>query len=183
MMHTVLLVCRRIMKAIVRTCWEICLLRQGPQIFPRSWILFAAMLAVYVLFDAILFVAQGIRGSQILYQTLMDTALLVAFFTLVLGLWRKLERFNQTAVALFGSGAIITIAAVPFSLFAVLAHSATAQAVAQMLIYGILAWSILVIGHVIRHALDTGLFTGIFIAGAYIMLNFVSFAVLFPMKA
>jgi hypothetical protein len=171
------------MKAIVRTCWDICLLRKGPQIFPRSWILFVAMLMVYIVADAILSLAQGMHGLQIVYQILFDCALLAIFFALVLGLWNRLERYNQTAVALFGSGAIILLAAVPVSYAASVPNYVLVQGAAQVLIYAILAWSILVIGHVIRHALDTGLLTGIFIAGAYTVLNFVLFAVLFPMKA
>jgi hypothetical protein len=171
------------MKAIVRTCWDICLLRQGPQIFPRSWYLFTAMFAIYILMDAILFLAQGIRGYQIVYQTCFDCALLLMFFAMVLWLWQKPERFNQTAIALFGSSALIMVVAVPVSYAANLPDSIYVQTVAQVLLYGILAWSILVIGHVMRHALDTRLFTGIFIAGAYIVLNFVLYALLFPMKA
>src|SRR5487761_623844 len=131
--------CRRIMKAIVRTCWEICLLRQGPQVFPRSWLLFAVMLAAYLVMDAVL----------------------AAFLALALGLWQKLERLNQTAIALFGTGTLIMIAAVPVSLAATLPHPASMQYVAEVLIYGILAWSILVTGHVMRHALDSKLFIGI----------------------
>ena len=57
------------MKAIVRTCWEICLLRQGPQIFPRSRSLFAVMLMAYLAVDAILFAVQGIRGFLIVSAT------------------------------------------------------------------------------------------------------------------
>ncbi|MGA9856129.1 MAG: hypothetical protein WBR29_12720 [Gammaproteobacteria bacterium] len=170
------------MKAIVRTCWEICLLRQGPQIFPRSWLLFAVMLVVYILVDAILFAAQGIRDYQIVYQTLFDCALLVAFLALVLMLWQKFERFNQTAVALFGSGALIMIAAVPVSFVATMPDSTSVQIMVEVLIYAILAWSILVIAHVIRHALDTKLFIGIFLAGAYTVINILLFALLFPIK-
>jgi hypothetical protein len=170
------------MKAIVRTCWEICLLRQGPQVFPRSWFLFAVMLAAYMLVDAMLFIAQGVRGFAIAYETLFDCALLVTFFAFVLIVWKKLERFNQTAVALFGSGALISIIAVPLSLAATLPGSASVQELAQLLTFGILAWLILVTGHVIRHALDTGLFIGIITAGAYFVLNYLLFAVLFPIK-
>ena len=97
------------------------------------------MLAAYLVMDAILFVAQGTRGFAILYQTLFDTALLAVFLALALGLWQKLERFNQTAVALFGTGTLIMIAAVPVSLAATLPHPASMQYVAQVLIYGILA--------------------------------------------
>ena len=170
------------MKAIVRTCWEICLLRQGPQIFPRSRSLFAVMLMAYLAVDAILFAVQGIRGFLIVSETLFDTALLLVFFTLVLAIWRKPGRFNQTAVALFGTGALIMIAALPPSLVATLLPSSPVTEAAKALLYVVLAWSIFVMGHVTRHALDTGLFTGTVIAVAYTLLNLVLFAVFFPIK-
>ncbi|MDE2090456.1 MAG: hypothetical protein KGJ08_00975, partial [Gammaproteobacteria bacterium] len=97
--------------------------------------------------------------------------------------WQKIERFNQTAIALFGSSALIMIVAVPVSFAATLPESSSVQIVVQVLIYGILAWSILVIAHVIRHALDTKLSIGILIAGAYTVINILLFGLLFPIKA
>lgn len=168
------------MKTIVRTCWEICLLRQGPQVFPRSWSLFAVMLATYLVTDAMLFVAQGVRGFPVVCETLLDTALLIGFFILVLAVWRKHGRFNQTAAALFGTGVLIMIAALPLSLAATLLPASPVVEVSKVLLYVILIWSILIIGHVTRHALDTGLFIGILIAGTYTLLNLVVFALFFP---
>ncbi|MGH8282885.1 MAG: hypothetical protein ACRESE_03470 [Gammaproteobacteria bacterium] len=170
------------MKAIVRTCWEICLLRKGPQVFPHSWSLFVIMLVAYLVTDGILFVAQGLRGLDIVIETLCDTALQLVFFVLVLGIWRKLARFNQTASALLGTGSIIMLAAVPLSFAATLLPASPAVDVVRVLLYGILAWSILVMGYISRHALDTGLTIGIVIAGTYTLLNLVLFAVFFPIK-
>lgn len=171
------------MKAIVRTCWQICLLRQGPQVFPRSWTLFGIMLLIYMAVDVILFLAQGLRGLILLPELLLDTALLLAFFALVLAIWQKFARFNQTLNALFGSGAIIMLVAVPFSLLATLLPASTGTAVVGVLLYAILAWDVLVMGHILRHALDTWLTLGIIIAGTYIVLNLLMFAELFPSKA
>ncbi|MGA9853496.1 MAG: hypothetical protein WBR15_11275 [Gammaproteobacteria bacterium] len=171
------------MKAIVRTCWEICLLRQGPQVFPRSWALFAIMLMAYLLMDGILFIAQGLRGFNIVTETLCDAALLLAFFVLVLVIWRKPARFNQAVLALLGTGTIIMLVAVPVSFAATLLPPSPAVDVAGVLLYGILAWNILVMGFVTRHALDTSLLIGIIIAGTYTLLNLVLFAVFFPIKS
>lgn len=171
------------MKAIVRTCWEICLLRKGPQAFPHSWSLFVIMLVAYLVTDGILFVAQGLRGMDIVTEILCDTALQLVFFILVLGVWRKLTRFNQTATVLLGTGAIIMLATVPLSFAATLLPASSVVDVAQVLLYGILAWSILVMGNIARHALDTGLTIGIIIAGTYTALNLVLFAVFFPIKS
>ncbi len=171
------------MNAIVRTCWDICLLRKGPQVFPRSWHLFAVMLAVYIVVDAVLFFAQGIHGYQVIYETLADCILQVAFLVVLMWLAQKLERFNQTAIALFGTGAIIMMPAIPISLIATQNNLASMQMAATLMIFGILAWSILVMGHVLRHALDTHLVIGILIASTYIVINIVLFYFLFPAQA
>lgn len=170
------------MKAIVRTCWQICLLRQGPQVFPRSWMLFVILLLVYMAADVVLFVAQGLRGRVLLPELLLDTALLLAFFALVLAIWQKLERFNQTLSALLGTSTIIMLVAVPLSLLATLLPASAGTQVVGVLLWVVLAWNVLVTGHILRHALHTWLTLGIVIAGTYVVLNLVMFSVLFPMR-
>ena len=170
------------MKAIVRTCWQICLLRQGPQVFPRSWTLFIILLLVYMGTDVVLLVAQGLRGLVLLPELLLDTALLLAFFALVLTIWQKLERFNQTLSALLGTGAIIMLVAVPLSLLATLLPTSTGSQAVGVLLWVILAWNVLVTGHILRYALNTWLTLGIIIAGTYVVLNLVLFSILFPMR-
>ena len=170
------------MKAIVRTCWQICLLRQGPQVFPRSWMLCVILLLVYMAADVVLFVAQGLRGRGLLPELLLDTALLLAFFALVLAIWQKLERFNQTLSALLGTNTIIMLVAVPLSLLATLLPASAGTQVVGVLLWVVLAWNVLVTGHILRHALHTWLTLGIVIAGTYVVLNLVMFSVLFPMR-
>ncbi|MGH8292077.1 MAG: hypothetical protein ACRESA_01235 [Gammaproteobacteria bacterium] len=170
------------MKAIVRTCWQICLLRQGPQVFPRSWTLFVILLLLYMAADVALFVAQGLRGPVLLPELLLDTALLLAFFTLVLAIWQKLERFNQTLSALLGTGTIIMLVAAPLGLLATLLPASTGTQAVGVLLWVVLAWNVLVTGHILRHALNTWLTLGIIIAGTYVVLNLVMFSVLFPMR-
>lgn len=170
------------MRAIVRTCWQICLLRQGPQVFPRSWMLCVILLLVYMAADVVLFVAQGLRGRVLLPELLLDTALLLAFFALVLAIWQKLERFNQTLSALLGTSTIIMLVAVPLSLLATLLPASAGTQVVGVLLWVVLAWNVLVTGHILRHALHTWLTLGIVIAGTYVVLNLVMFSVLFPMR-
>lgn len=170
------------MFAIVRTCWNVCRLRGGPQVFPHSWALFWVMLAAYVVVDAGLFLAQGLHGWVLLPELALDVALLLGFFALVLLVWQKIERYNQTLVALLGSLTLIMLVDVPLSLLATLlppSHWADAAAVAQ---YGILAWSILVIGYVLGHALAMRLTWGILLAGAYTLINLVLFVMIFPIQ-
>ena len=171
------------MKAIVRTCWQICLLRQGPQVFPRSWSLFAVMLLAYIATDAVLFLAQGPHVPVLLPELLLDAGLLLAFFALVLAVWQRFERFNQTLSALLGTGAVIMLVALPFSLLVTLLPSSAWTEVIGWALYVILGWNVLVTGHILRHALNTWLTLGVIIAGTYVVLYLVMFAVLFPVKA
>lgn len=171
------------MLAIVRTCWNVCRLRSGPQVFPRSWTLFAVLLAVYVVVDAGLFLAQGERGWMVLPQLLLDVAVLNGFFALLLAVWQKFARFNQTLIALFGSQTLIMLVDVPLSLIATLLPASPGTQLAGVAEYGILAWSVLVIGSVLKHALDTWLTLGIVLAGTYTLVNLVLFAVIFPLKS
>lgn len=171
------------MLAIVRTCWDVCRLRCGPQVFPRSWALFWVMLAAYVVVDLGLFLAQGLRGWVLLPQLLLDVAVLVGFFALVLAVWQKPERFNQTLMALFGSLTLIMLVDVPLSLLASLLPALLVGKAAGVAQYGILAWSLLVIGYQTKHALNTRLTYGIILAGIYTLINLVLFAVIFPVKS
>lgn len=171
------------MLAIVRTCWDVCRLHCGPQVFPRSWTLFWVMLIAYAVVDLGLFLAEGLRGWTLLPQLVLDVALLVGFFALVLAVWQKLERLNQTLIALLGSLALIELADVPLSVIATLRPSSIYTDAAGVAQYGILAWSLLVIGYVMRHALNTRLTLGIVLAGSYTLINLVLFAVIFPVKS
>lgn len=158
-------------------------MKRGPQVFPRSWALFAVMLLVYVIVDAALFFAQGLRGWVLVPELALDVGLLIGFFALTIAVWQQIERFNQTLSALFGTLALIMLVDVPFSLIATSLPASPGTNVARVVQYGILVWSVLVIGHVSRHALGTRLTLGIVIAGTYTLINLVLFALIFPIKS
>ncbi|MGH8278503.1 MAG: hypothetical protein ACRETQ_02935 [Gammaproteobacteria bacterium] len=151
--------------------------------FPRSGALLILVLAAYVLVDAGDFFAQGLRGWIVLPQLALDVSVQVVFFALVLAVWQKFERYNQTLLALFGSQVLIMLVDIPLSLIATLLPASPGTDLASAAQYGILAWSVLVIGYVLKHALDTWLTLGIVLAGTYTLINLVLFALIFPIKS
>ena len=63
------------MKAVIRDVWRVSILQAGPQAFPRSWGLLAAVTLVYLLSDLLVALAQGYALPASLRQTVMDTGL------------------------------------------------------------------------------------------------------------
>lgn len=168
------------MKAIARACWDVFLLRSGPQTFPRSWTLLGLISAVYLLSDALLFLAQGVTGTGVVLQTVFDFGLQVAFFALVLAAKFLTSRLRQALTAWLGAGVILNLISMPPALALLFIHADWAQNLLLIPVYAIIAWSIAVMTQVLRHALDIGLIFGLIIAAVYTFVSLVIFQGLFP---
>jgi hypothetical protein len=175
-------------KAVVRACWDILFLRRPPQVFPKSWALFSAVLAVYLVSDSLTFFSQKIFGLQALQETVFDTCLQLAFFGLLLASRFALQKLNQTLTAWLGAGIIINLVSLPANAAALVFTSDAAQPfllVPQVLIT---AWGMAVMAHILRHTLDfrplfgldLGLIYGLVIAAVYVIVQFLMFSALFP---
>ena len=170
------------MKAIVRTCWEICLLKRGPQVFPRSPALLAVMLCIYVLMDMVQSLAQKTHGPSMLLQAALDTALFAVFCVLVLSARGLRGRFNQTFVALLGTSILIMMVQTPFILVSVHSGTAVPAYVASWAVVLLMAWGVIVIGHILRHAVNMPFMAGILVACLYVIANQLIFSGLFPVS-
>lgn len=156
------------------------LLRSGPQTFPRSWMLLGLISTVYLLTDALLFLAQGVTGSGVLLQTAFDFGLQVLFFALVLAAKFLTQRLRQTLAAWLGAGVILNLVSLPPALALLFIHAEWAQNLLLIPAYATVAWSMAVLTQVLRHALDIGLIFGLFIAAVYTFVSLVLFQALFP---
>ncbi|HEX5339324.1 MAG TPA: hypothetical protein VFX47_00405 [Gammaproteobacteria bacterium] len=171
------------MGAIVRTCWDICLLKRGPQVFPRSGILLAVMLLIYVLLD----LYSGFLGGlyllpMLLGETLLDTVMLVAFCYLVMLCWDQRARFNQTAVALLGTSALLMGAGLPLLSLTHLESLPLLQQLASWMLLLLFLWNIVVTAHILRYALANARYAPILLAAPYQLLNFLVLTLLFQVK-
>ncbi|MDN5848905.1 MAG: hypothetical protein L0H63_04600 [Nitrococcus sp.] len=150
---------------IARQMFDICLLRCAPQHLPYSWELLGLTLIVSV--------GLAYPAMQVLEPTPNPLSKLLVGLLFTLGLTygilaiRGLKvRFVQTASALFGTDAIITLVAFPV-LYA--ADAASAQdTFARLALTGLGIWNLLVMGHILRHALSLPLPGGILVALGYV---------------
>lgn len=145
---------------LARAYWDICIFRLGPQHLPRS----GALLVITALANLCL--------SMLINRLQLDlpTALLVAAleFVVVAGLtgllllaFRHSARLTQTLTALMGTGAVIgTIVLVLLSV---------SPQLPQLLRVTVFLWNLLVMAHILRHALEVHLVAGFVIAVGYAM--------------
>jgi hypothetical protein len=167
------------LQALIHFFLELCLLRKGPQDLPGSNALVQALALVYLAVGVIVGVAseQGLWSA--LAQTLVDLGLLLGLLYLGLQWTRHSARFLQAGAALLGSGALLSLLVlVPLGM-APSGEDAELRGLGALLFMALLAWSILVTGHILRHTLDLTLVQGALIAVAYNLLAYMLLGALF----
>jgi hypothetical protein len=152
---------------------DLCFLRRAPQDLPASVGLFGVVLATDLLIGVMLGVAAGIGVGSGLVQGLVDILFMLALLYGALLLVERAARFLQAATALLGTGAVLgTLALIPVSLAPVgeqTGQSSTAAWIFLMLV----AWSVVVTGHILRHVFEIRLAQGAAIAVIYNLLAYV----------
>ncbi len=173
---------------LARVSVDILLLRRGPQELPCSWGLLAGLAFAYcsLTFMQVSLVA---KIAPAITQAVLATFILVAFVNAVLRMRGSPDRFVQTLTAFFLVGSILTVLMLgPTSALApflnALAANPDAQTAPQppavaLLAYMVLGfWSLVVFGHIYRHALDVSLWMGIGAALLFEFTLFMTFALL-----
>lgn len=161
------------MQALIQFFFELCLLRKAPQDLPGSLALLGVTLAADLLMGMALAAAAGLSPGRGLLQGMVDVAFMLALLYGASHLLNRAPRFQQTAAALLGSGAVLGfLALVPLSL---LPQGSEEQAPggAVLLFLALIVWSILVTGHILRHTFDLSLRQGVGIAIVY---NFFAYS-------
>ena len=97
------------MKAFVELFRDIVLWRKGPQDLPASTLLLALAVLTYVAASAAQLAVMGEGAATWIFFLLLDPALLAASVWLMLKLYSHPERFLQTATAVLGAGAYLSI--------------------------------------------------------------------------
>jgi hypothetical protein len=144
---------------LFKNYFAICLLRKNPQDLPRSAELLAVSLVLYIAISTLVIVYSAPLATAMASSVI--EILLVSLITwVILRLHKKPERLMQTLTAIVGTGCIISLFAIP-------------------LIYSGI-WNIMVLGHILRHALATTLGFGIVFAIIYIVITTYLISLVFP---
>jgi len=169
------------LRAIFDPFIQICLLRQGPQDLPLSGILLAIALIAHTVMS-ILLSNVSLSAASALLSGVVDTVLLVVLTGALLTVQRRHARVIQTVTALAGTGAIITLVALPVSGWLHGADQAAGEGGFALLLLLILTgWSLAVAGHIFRHALSVPYFLGLVLAAVFYWISISVFRALFPL--
>jgi hypothetical protein len=146
---------------------DICLFRARPQDLPTSRFLLVASIVVSLVirFFPLLNYLKGFYPA--LLASLLDTVLILLFLRGGLYFLEKERRFLQTATAIFGTKAVLSIPLLFVELMILSAPSEFTKAVGAAFYLPLMVWSITVTGHILRHALEIRFAGGIAVAVVY----------------
>lgn len=156
------------MLQLINFYWQVCCLKQGPQNAPNSIVVLKTTVVMYIGVSLLLAHLSSSWLSSAA-QVTVEVATVFLFCLLVLSYSGQYHRFWQTAISVFGTDTIISFLALPvFSFIA----SGKAWDIAYIFVLLLVFWHWLVTGHIVRHALDKSLITGLGISFLYIYVSF-----------
>ncbi len=159
------------MKLLFNLFTDICLLRAKPQDVPASsTLMLLTMLAAIV---SGMLGAMSLPGGLVsaLMIGLLDVALTLALLQIFLAMMGLSSRLVQAATALFGTGVILNLLSLPVLwLTDVSPEHSVYQLLGVVLYFALLVWSLVIMGHILRHSFKLHLSSGVLIAIGYFML-------------
>ena len=167
------------MLAYLKLFWDICLWRRDPSAVPAATSL-CVLLAVLYWFSSAAQAWVVYGAGHLIAQASLDLALTLAFFAVVVAAARRLHRYRQTIAALLGTGVLLS----PLMLvLLVLREPLKSPYPVALLVWAVtmatIVWSLFIVGHIMRAALDTGLPTAMGVSVAYFLAGAALARVLF----
>lgn len=160
------------MQQFLKVFLEIVLWRRGPQDLPASNMLVWLTLTAYVAVSALQLVLLDESLATWFFFLVVDPLLLMATIWLVLKLYGKTARFEQTVSAVLGTGALLgVIVYLPLQLFLISRGAAPTSGIAQVSALLVITVFALVTGRIIERATNSSLFTGVAVSLSYFMVT------------
>ncbi len=168
------------MQALLTVFWDIALWRRGPRDLPPSRGLLAVTAFLYLVTSALqsllidgptLAVARGVA----------DLGFTAGVFWLCLAIGRRGYRLRQTLIAVFGTGTLLALPMIAVFMAADAAgpDGPVAGAI-KLLLLPLLVWSLAVLAHIVRRALEAPLVTGVAVATTYYLAGYFLIERLLP---
>ena len=156
------------MYALFDSFLRLCFLARNPQDLPASQTLLRLTLLGYFSVSVLL-AAPAYGLGQSLAQSLVELIILIAYTRLLLKLSRHPERLTQTLSALAGCGILLGLVALPLAHLVGDNGPRDPPGFPEFAYLGLVVWSLIVYGHIFRHALSGGIFAGFFSALGFVM--------------
>ncbi len=167
------------MYLLLEKFWGICLLKLSPQDLPASWFLLQLTISFNFITSLVLLLIDSNLLSSIA-QALLDITLFLGLLFLLLQHNQKSMRFAQTATAITACGGLINIFAMPIFILLQATASDQINALALLGFLILFIWSLIIIAHILRHALDCQFFEGMILSVAYVLIHLLLSSLLFP---
>ncbi len=164
------------MKALFNSAVALCLLRRAPQDLPASDILLWLLVILNLLVGSVMVMQAEFGFLRALLENLFGVAMLLSVLAAALGMRGRLARFNQTASAMLLSELLLSLFALPLVAFGHRGESAESE----LLLLVVFIWSIVVLGHILRHAFEISLNLGIAFALLYNLMAWSVLSHFFP---
>jgi hypothetical protein len=141
---------------------------------PVSTALLKLSLSAYAVAGLLLLLA-NLNLFPALSLVLLDLGLLTGLTYGVLNILGRGPRFAQTLTALAGTGVLLQLIAWPLAIWIGQAGVRQETAALPSLLYlALLGWNMVIIGHILRHALSISLAFGVLYAFGYLMTFWVA---------
>jgi len=163
---------RSIPVTLFQTFFSICRFRSGPQDLPTSSHLLSWSLILYTLCSIVISLI-NLPPGQAVTVAILNTLLLALTMVALLQLSGYRERIVQTLTALCGAGIVLSIIGFPIIFW--LNHARLNQqgtALPSLLWLALFAWDLLVMAHVLRHAVSIRFSFGLLLSVIYIWIVF-----------
>lgn len=157
------------MQQLIRLFWEICLLRKGPQDVPSAVVLFWLLFLIGFVVDVFMAV-NFVDFQPALFLVLANILVLFGMVISLLAMFRYKNRIIQTLTTLIGAGLVFSFLRMPL-LFVFKSYPDSAGIFGIMEIF-LLIWNLLVVAHILRHALSTELFVAGMLSFGYFMVSY-----------
>lgn len=165
------------MQTLIKTLFDIVLIRKGPDAIPHSRLLLSAAVILWLFPLVVAIVIVPTFEGAVVVVTVASWLLSLACYALIVVLARLGHRLVQAMTAIAGCGALIFLGQVAGLIFLTPFLGA---ALAQIFIYLLLAWSVRVKGHIIARTIDCEWYLGILIAISVFVLQYAFSTVVTP---
>jgi len=155
------------LNALVTYFVNLCLLRATPQQLPDSGALFGVVLVFNALVGTLLMSTTALGFGGGLAESLFELLLMLGALHIALKMYGHPGRFSQSATAIMGSGALMSLLALPL-----LSGGAPLDDGAILLLLGLMVWSVVIMGHILRHTFDLTKGQGVVVAALYFFASY-----------
>jgi hypothetical protein len=173
-------------KVIFFAFFDICRLIKKPQDIPASRNLLILCLVVYALLSIIsASLTQPI--DKAILAGILEIILIMIFTQALLQIRGKTSRWNQTVTSLAGTGIIISLIALPIYVLIgvggeVEMTASAGQSMGLLLLASLACWNIVIMAHILRHALEVNFALAMILAITYIWVIFSFTSAIMPME-